>query len=430
MKNHRNSLWSAVLGFAVVGLPLDALAYDLQLCAEIASTYADNGYGEDYWPTDVAHGANGIRIRVRRYNSCDFSGASGYTEYVPWTYAASNGCSPVFTSAYADACYQVAVASWGKPAGSAANNVVYGYNASGSTEAWYVNNVDPPNQSGSSTWQFPNLDSFRMYQTVAWNIDAGFRGLLAGTTVNVYPIDDSAVCGCGSGSDVGSRWCKTGTTTGNICVDDDDGDIDRKFFVSHEYGHHNLRFTAGIWSSGSNCASHGMTSQEEQACAMIEGWGNFVSAVAWNVHGADADGKMRYWGSCEGNSTIDVESSGDATDCVVKYMETNFGAGTWPGNGGELDWMRTWWDYYTNEGGWPGSRPTQSQMQLEFEGYLPVSGFPKRAYDDYRKGVADQSGCTQYERIVALAAANGADHCEDEGSGDWCDNVPGCTDVD
>ncbi|NJK32506.1 MAG: hypothetical protein HC927_08895 [Deltaproteobacteria bacterium] len=180
-----------------------------------------------------------------------------------------------------------------------------------------------------------------------------------------------------------------------------------------------------------------MTQQVSQACAMMEGWANFMSAAVWNSGGPNADGSLRYWGSCEGNATINVEAAGASSSCVVKYMENNFASSSWPGSGSELDWMRTWWDYFTNDLAWePGYQPSIGTMQAEWVGYLPPTStdeFEGRAYDDYRKGVAAYStvsGCEQYERLVWMAAANGADHCEHENLFDWCDNVPGCTNVD
>jgi hypothetical protein len=57
-------------------------------------------------------------------------------------------------------------------------------------------------------------------------------------------------------------------------------------------------------------------------------------------------------------------------------------------------------------------------------------------YDEYRKGVAAASGCTQYQRLVAEAKINGSDHCKNDQTDVTppptaeCVDVPGCTQVD
>lgn len=199
-----------------------------------------------------------------------------------------------------------------------------------------------------------------------------------------------------------------------------------KFVIAHEYGHVNQGATQ-TGSIANDCTwnmqgGHGMTTKEFMSCAMTEGWANFVSADGWNDDSAGAGGKLRYWGDCRGSSTIDIESSGDAADCVVKYLENNFTG--YGGRGTELDWMRTYWDYHTNDQtSHPGSAASHTQMQAEMDASDLSSN--ENMYDDYRQGIAAESGCDQYERIVFMAAANGADHCK---SG--CDDVSGCTDCD
>jgi hypothetical protein len=120
---------------------------------------------------------------------------------------------------------------------------------------------------------------------------------------------------------------------------------------------------------------------------------------------------------------INGEGTGCDGDCVVKFMETYWSSGNWPGHGTEVDWARTFWDYHTNDPGAHGSWPSHAQMQRE----LGASGTmgQKDSYDRLRIGVAAESGCSQYERLVYYAAANGADHCDGA-----CDNVPSCTDCD
>ncbi len=426
MKPCTRTLWLPAAVVIAWASPRSALAASVQLCADTNISYTDNGYGEDYWTTDGNRQMAGVRIRARRYYApgsvCDFSGSSGYLDYYNG-YADSGGCTGSFLTGILNSCWQLTVWSYGYPGGS---NYLSAKNANGSTEYWKINGVTP--SAGKSWWSFPGLDSFKVYATMAAGI-SWFRGSLSGKSLYAQASDDDCVCG-GGGDNVGNRYCSSGST-GYVCLSEDYG-VDRKFLMAHEYGHHTVRQTAGSWSSGLDCGSHAMTSQEEQACALMEGWANFVSAAVWNSFHTNAGGKLRYWGACRGSSTVNVEGSGNGSNCKVKYMEKNYSSSSWPGNATELDWMRTLWDYFTNSlSGEPGSRPSHNQMQAELVGYLPTtSGDAPEAYDLYRKGVAADSSCSQYERLVHMAAANGADHCEHEGSSDWCDNVPVCADVD
>jgi hypothetical protein len=254
-----------------ITVPGTALAS--RVCADANLTFSDNGFGEDYWTADSNYFMPGVRIRVRHYNGCDFTGSSGYTTYVD-SYAQTDGCTSNFSTSSFDSCWQVAVWSYGYPGGG---NFLRAKNAGGSTEWWYINNVSV--NSGLTLVVFPGIDSFRLYSAMGAAIN-WFRGALASTTLNVQASDDACVCSS-NGTDVGSRYCVSGGA-GYICVDDDDGDINRKFLMAHEFGHHNLWFTGGSWSSGSGCGGHSMTSQEQQSCALMEGWANFISAGVWN----------------------------------------------------------------------------------------------------------------------------------------------------
>jgi hypothetical protein len=208
----------------------------------------------------------------------------------------------------------------------------------------------------------------------------------------------------------------------------------RKFIIAHEYGHANLWLTAGPWTN--DCSEqapgqgtgHWMTSYEYMSCAMMEGWARFAEADVWNDDGDNAQAFI--YQSCGGSSIIDVEAAGEGAGCVLQYMETTWtDADDWPGHGTELDWMRTFWDYHTNDlTGQPGSRRSHSQLQAELAASslgTPQNPVVRNNYDNYREGIAAESGCSQYERLVFMAAHNGANHCQGE-----CDTVAGCTNCD
>lgn len=424
-------LWLASLAaLALYLVPGRALAMTYQFCAQLDVSYTDNGYGEDFLTSDGPIQAPGIRTRVRYYPSCSTAGA--YTEYVPSSYSDANGCTESFVTPHTDGCFLFTAYTYGRVPDT--GTYVYGRNDDGLV-AYQSVWVDPSNNIGGKQWAvFPELHRYRLYGTLAYIMTDNFEGSLSGGSINAYTTADPDDCGCStSNPSPGSRWCPKGSSTGNICLTP--YGRERKFVIAHEYGHHNLHFTAGDWTS--DCGSgggHGMTTYEYQSCAMMEGWANFVSADSWNdvLESNNPGGKLRYWGSCGGSGTIDVETTGNGAGCVDKYMENNWSAASWPGHGNELDWMRTYWDYHTNDAASsPGYTPSHTQMQADFAGQLP-QGTPDRecAYDMYRQGVADAQSCGQYQRMVYYAEANGADHCEDEGTANWCDNVVGCTDVD
>jgi hypothetical protein len=239
-------------------------------------------------------------------------------------------------------------------------------------------------------------------------------------TIHVYTTGSNPTCPCGSATATNSRHCGS-----NFCIAN--GSENRKFVIGHEYGHVNLENTVPS-SFNLDCSEtnpgHTMTEYEYMACVMMEGWADFVSVDAWNNHN-EQDGRREYLGTCRGDATVDADHTGVAPDCVVKYMEVNYTPSTeWPGHGTQLDWMRTFWDYHTNTStSQPGSKPSHAQMQAE----LAASNLShnKNMYDDYRQGIAAVSGCEQYERLVFMASANGADHCWNN-----CDTVSGCTNCD
>jgi hypothetical protein len=130
---------------------------------------------------------------------------------------------------------------------------------------------------GDITLQFNETQSFRVYSTVADMVQNSFQGSMSDETINVYTTGSNPPCPCGAFTN--SRHCGS-----NFCIKD--GDENRKFLIGHEYGHVNLENTAGSFnldcSEGAPGSgnSHTMVSYEYMACAMMEGWADFVSADA------------------------------------------------------------------------------------------------------------------------------------------------------
>jgi len=113
----------------------------------------------------------------------------------------------------------------------------------------------------------------------------------------------------------------------------------------------------------------------------MEGWAHFVAADVWNSgehSGGQPTGWLVYWGT--GNPLINVEAGqggcaampGDPEGFRRQYADACLSAG-WAADvncatgdcdnvGVELDWMRAWWDFHTDDG-LPGARPDHADLQ-------------------------------------------------------------------
>ena len=149
-----------------------------------------------------------------------------------------------------------------------------------------------------------------------------------------------------SGSSVGKRF---------LWLSSINNENRRKFAILHEYGHAMLH-EAGDYinqdcSFGTGDKSfHGMTGLEYSSCAAGEGWAHFIAAISWNdpYEGSNPTGFFRYWSG----STYNLENGPDNALCGAQPSNNCNSYGI------EIDWMRQYWDFYTNT----GSRPTLQGM--------------------------------------------------------------------
>jgi hypothetical protein len=141
-----------------------------------------------------------------------------------------------------------------------------------------------------------------------------------------------------------------------------------KFTIVHEYGHAVLIGKLNPPLSESDldytvtedeANQHSINSKEWQLAAAIEGFGHFVSGVAWNDVYPNADGIFYSF------ATHDLDTFG-------KYFENNWNPATYPGQGVELDWAQFFWNYYTDVPAIAGVPfPTQSTLLAIWLGAHP-----------------------------------------------------------
>lgn len=151
------------------------------------------------------------------------------------------------------------------------------------------------------------------------------------------------------------------------------GRTDRKFLVGHEVGHwihrqwthDDMGYDNNSWSANSSdddCAfvgvgNHAMRSKEYAVGAFIEGFAHYISALAWNDHN-QKNGWFKYYKEIDtpayqdmedDNWRVDIEGIGDdPVGGVSNWMENL--CTVHDGHSVEMDWLRFWWDYRTNDG--------------------------------------------------------------------------------
>ncbi|HVS19653.1 MAG TPA: hypothetical protein VMT18_13700, partial [Planctomycetota bacterium] len=174
------------------------------------------------------------------------------------------------------------------------------------------------------------------------------------------------------------RMASDGTGCGGSCqsgntVRIQPGAEQRKFLVGHEVGHWLHRtwtndqlglFAYGANSGDPDCAfvgvgEHAMRSKEYAGGALIEGFAQYLAALAWNDHD-EQDGWFKYYKEVNniayedmqaGNWRVDVEGDGiNPVGGVSNWMANK--CTVHDGHSVEMDWMRFWWDYRTDGVKW------------------------------------------------------------------------------
>ena len=365
--------WSLPLALAAalgaLSLAGTAHAATYEVCLRIPVNVTDETGTAGELGTDGNWIARGIYVeRVRAPNGALIAGFPLYA-------SASTGCFTFSSSQSGE--FDITIQSRGQVVSS---NTITVRNSDGQIVR-YTASFDL--EAGTHAYVWPNEYIMpRVYAVYAYSIQSGFRGGYSGVDLSVW-LDRDSPCGtqCNSTCSVG------GDSHIKLC----DGANARRFLMTHEYGHANLRQTSSAfnndcsYTSPGDASGHQMRGLEFDSCAGMEGWANFVAAAVWNDRsggGDDTDAWLRYWGDNNGLVPAEGEVGGcwndysdGGGDYIRAFADTCFGnpdmsdindancaGGECIGYGNELDWMRTWWDLHTDRD-LPGDPLSASSLQ-------------------------------------------------------------------
>lgn len=340
------------LAALVVGASM-AQADSIKFCLNGEGTFVDNGFQtssglhEDTWWTDAYRDLLGARVKVKIGSTTYFDGnlGDGFLTGDPgW------GCTPTLSVPNANSSYTFYYYSVGtkidrvgggqhtldiyhypSPISIHQHNVAMTYSHSGGEGTFQINLV--ANDEIDKT--------MRMHAAITRTLRTAAKYSPSSISIDAY-LDEV--------NQDSARW-----DDDNIWIGSSDTDSlrvhRRKFLMAHETGHaiaNALGQAVGgdCSHSDSQCpagGSHGMTSKEYQTCAFTEGLANFMSVVAFNSEN-ETDCFMRYWG----NFNVDCESTSTHSNA---YMENACYSTSHTDKGVELDWMKQFWDVFTNSNG-------------------------------------------------------------------------------
>jgi hypothetical protein len=364
-------------------------SFQFNMCFRWPVSLADAGFGEDYGTSATSPWiARGGRVSIVRAGVTHFDG-----------YLDATGCTGPFTAAGT-----TGFSIFGYSRARIAGNDLIVRDAAGKTRSFVIWQANPgPNQN--PVFVFPEVEAVSTLLAVSAYTLQKFHGGMTGKTIpveNRCRPDGSACCNCSSGDSI---WVTS---------------ADRKFLIAHEMGHRVLGLFAGGFNNDTSfdlipgntsgtcdtTSAHSMWSMELESGAAMEGWAHFIAVATFNSRaGTNPGAFLRYWDSAE--TTVDVEqgdvggaSSYFATVCPTVASAIRLGV--------QLDWLRHWWDYYSNATDMdPGYAPTVTRMMSEIDAAPAWS--PGTAWSSIRAGVKTYSGETQQARWDQHGAWNGID---------------------
>lgn len=371
-------------------LPLPSFTYNM--CFRWPVTLVDAGFGEDYGTDPTSPWiARGGRVSIVQNGKTLFD-----------SYLDANGCTGAFKTTSSQN-----FSIFGYSRARIADNDVIARGSDGKQVSFVIWDADP-GMNQNPVYVFPEVAPVTTMLAVGAYTMQKFHGGMTGKTVTLENRCNPAPGGCCDCAQDSGIWLT-------------DFGADKKFAIAHEMGHRILGLYVGNYNNDDTydldsndviqicdtSTAHAMWSMEYDAAAAMEGWAHFMAAAAFNDRAGDNPGAMfRYWSSL---NTIDVEQSSPQfpsnyfdTVCsqVAVALPTKMGV--------ELDWLRHWWDYYTNALDVdPGARPTVQQMMAEIDAAPAWSR--GTAWTSIREGVSSYSGEDQLDRWDQHGAWNGVD---------------------
>jgi hypothetical protein len=353
-------------------------------------TLVDAGFGEDYGVDPTSPWiARGGKVAILQNGKTLFDG-----------YLDSLGCSGAFK---ANGSQNFSIFGWSRA--KVANNDIIARDAEGNQVSFVIWDADPGfNQN--PIYVFPEVAPVTTMLAVAAFTMQKFNGGMTSKTITLENRCNPANGGCCDCAQDGGIWLT-------------DFGADKKFAIAHELGHRILSLYTGGYNNDASfdldpndvlacdtSTGHAMWSMEYDAGAAMEGWAHFMAAAAFNDRAGDNPGGMfRYWSSTD---TIDIEQS--SPSFPSNYLDTvcSIPVGITDKMGVELDWLRHWWDYYTNALQVdPGARPSMTQMMAEID--AAPAWTRDTVWANIRQGVSSYSGAQQLARWDQHGAWNGVD---------------------
>lgn len=369
-------------------LPLPSFTYNM--CFRWPVTLVDAGFGEDYGTDPTSPWiARGGRVSIVQNGKTLFD-----------SYLDANGCTGAFK---ATSTQNFSI--FGQSKARIADNDVIARDSEGKQVSFVIWDADP-GVNQYPVYVFPEVAPITTMLAVGAYTMAKFNGGMTGKSMPLEQRCNPAPGGCCDCAQDGGIWLTDA--------------VDNKFAIAHEMGHRILSLYTGGYNNDDTfdldpnnalvcdtSSSHAMWSMEYDAAAAMEGWAHFIAAASFNDRAGDNPGAMfRYWSSI---NTIDVEDS--SPQFQANYMDTVCSqiAMAMPTKlGVELDWLRHYWDYYSNALDVdPGVRPSVSQMMAEID--AAPAWTRGTAWSSIRAGVSAYSGEAQLDRWDQHGAWNGVD---------------------
>jgi hypothetical protein len=429
---------------ATPSLPI-AGAPQYRTCIQFKSQTGDSGIPigngpnaggvEDYranWNSALKVPAYGVRIKIEKDGWSEVFNTEPSTGCVTWSHPA-NGEYKITTYGYVT---------------TVLNNVVRLHNDPDSFEdypgtTYRYWSYFTPTPGGLNYLSFGNWDS--EFTAMAILSFSAFR-LNVGITNKIFHVatDNTSDGWCSAHWGESNSYIKDGRHYLKLDNFDADGNLlhsQRKFVVSHEFGHafaalyygsdadsenggepnvlndHNVppdtKNACGI-SYDAVKMQHGysISSKEWNSVGFREGFAHFVAATVWNDF--SSDGSFHWLGTHH-----DLERYGDGVGTTAGGRLENvccIGIGceeSWENAGTIEDWMLFFWDWFTNTNAICGDRPSRLDMLRLYRDTRLGGGLVNDNYFEKMQAAAQglsMVDCLKTDRFDFYAAFNGIDN--------------------
>lgn len=381
----------------------------VEFCVDIQTNFTDNA-GADFWTTNADRNARGVLLEVRLVSN----GALQEGDYLSDT----TGC---ITWTIPSGSYNVTAISEAEVNGVPIE--VWSSDTGGSQYGWpLLTTWSPDTSDGSELLDIPASTESGMLAVATWLMHNNNMGL-SGSTPLKYANDDC--CSAGAGD-----WIYASNTSQTIIAHE----------TGHEIGYRREGDHTPIWdynAAENNCDGKGVdqdkhadSTKEFQSGAALEGFGDTISAWAWNdtsqgdctfnrhyvsdwnLDGDTTDGESDQV-NCEGepySGAPGYVAGRDWLEGVVNGADSLGCTGTLTNRSSQYDWLRYGWDMLQDE-----SVPIDDYVDLyddaNPQSWDPNSGTGTTADDPIVRWEASADGHSpSYQTAHDNQKNNGLDH--------------------